>query len=182
MLRNISTLILAIALLIQSGAQAQNTSSQPGIKARGRGSKLILKSRGKTYRFDVSESIDAAKLDDASVLFATRRPDFTYLLIAACGSSRLESNDRQCGAGVECNLLWIKLSTDWKLKDIKSVRYESCWMPITSTDGYKIKGHILQLEYSDFRKKMDYHLTYDADRPESGFIIEESAIKDAESN
>jgi hypothetical protein len=182
MLRNISTLTLAILLLVQSSAQAQNVSGQPEIKARGRGSKLILTSRGKSHVLDIHESVDAAKLDDVSVLFVTRRPGFTYLLIAACGPSRLESNDRQCGAGIECNLLWIKLNAGWKIGDLKSVRYESCWSSITSQEGYKINGHTLRLEYSDFREKKEYKLTYDSDQPESAFVIEESAIKDADSN
>lgn len=182
MLRNISILMLAIALLMQSSAQAQNGSGQSGIKARGRGTKLILTSQGKSHALDVRESIDAAKLDDTSILFATRRPDFTYLLIDACGPSRLKSSDRQCGAGRECNLLWIKLSQDWKISNIKSVRYESCWAPVSSDDGYKINGHILQMEYRNFREEKSYKLTYDADRPESGFVIEESAIRETEVN
>ena len=181
MLRNISTLTLMISLLLQSGAQAQNASGQSAITARGRGTRLILKSRGKAHVFEMGEKVDAAKLDDVSILFTTRRQDFTYLLVAACGPSRLESNDRQCGAGLECNLLWIKLSTGWKMADLKSVRYESCWAPISSQDGYKITGHRLQMEYYNLREKLSYQLTYDAERPESGWIIKESAIKDDES-
>jgi hypothetical protein len=179
MLINISTLALAFALLIQGGAQAQTGPAQSGIKARGRGTKLILTSRGKSHTLDVSESIDAAKLDDVEVLFATRRSAFTYLLVAACGPSRLESNDRQCGAGTECNLLWIKLDAGWKISDIKATRYESCWAPVTSDEGYKIKGNILQMVYRNSVEEKNYQLTYDADRPESGFVIEESVIKES---
>jgi hypothetical protein len=124
--------------------------------------------------------VDAAKLDDVSVLFATRRADFLYLLVAACGSSKLKPDDRQCGAGEECNLLWIKLNASWQINDIKAVRYESCWAPITSNEGYKIKGNTLQMEYSDFREKKEYKLTYDADQPEGGFHVAESAMKDDE--
>jgi hypothetical protein len=178
MLRNISTLTLAIALLFQSNAQAQNGAGQSDIKVRGRGSQLILKARGKAHVLDVRESVDAAKLDDANILFATRRQDYTYLLIAACGPSKLKSDDRQCGAGQECNLLWLKLSAAWKIGDIKSVRYESCWAPVSSDEGYKITGRVLRMEYYDLREKVNYKLTYDADRPESGWSIEESAIKD----
>jgi hypothetical protein len=179
-LTNITILTLVLALPVQSSAQAQSASAQSAIKARGRGTKLILTSLGKRHVLDVSRSIDAAKLDEASVLFATRRQDFLYLLIDACGSSKLKPDDRQCGAGEECNLLWIKLSTTWQINDIKAVRYESCWAPITSNEGYKIKGNTLQMDYSDFREKKEYKLTYDANRPEGGFHIEESAMKDTE--
>ena len=183
-LRNIPILALAFALLAQGSARAQSVSgkegqnlySQSSIRARGRGRKLVLVSRGKSHLLDVSESTDAAKLDDVSVLFETRRADFTYLLVAACGPSKLKSDDRQCGAGMECNLLWLKLTSGWQIGEIKSVRYESCWSPITSTDGYQISGNTLRMEYSDFRKMMSYKLTYDAAQPEKGFQVEESPL------
>ncbi|HEX8653374.1 MAG TPA: hypothetical protein VF708_21340 [Pyrinomonadaceae bacterium] len=66
--------------------------------------------------------------------------------------------------------------------DIKSVRYESCWTPVSSDEGYKIKGRLLQMEYYDLREKLNYKLTYDADRPENGWVVEASAIKDAGSD
>jgi hypothetical protein len=181
-LRNVSTLMLATVLLVQSGAQAQTVAGQPEIKARVRGRfQLVLKAHGKAHAFDVTESVDAAKLDDATILFETRRQDFTYLLISACGPSKLKPDDHECGAGRECNLLWLKLSAAWKLDDIKSTRYESCWAPISSDEGYKITGRVLRLDYYDLRKKVNYHLTYDADRPESGWSVEEMAIKGEES-
>jgi|GEM_PF-1498121 len=180
-IKSISILILVTIVAFQSIAPAQNGSSRSGIRARGRGTKLVLTSQGKKHLLDVSRSIDAAKISDVEVLFATRRQDFLYLLVSACGPSRLESNDRQCGAGQECNLLWIKLNSTWHINDIKAVRYESCWAPVTSQEGYQIKGNGLQMEYSDFREKKEYKLTYDADRPESGFHVEESAMKDTES-
>lgn len=176
--KNISLLILALsALLLQSGSQAQNTSAQSGIKARPRGTKLILTSQGKKHTLDVSQSVDAAKLDDVSVLFATRRPDYLYLLVDACGPSKLTSDDRQCGAGRECNLLWIKLNVTWQINDIKAVRYESCWAPVSSYDTFHIKGNTLQFAYSGDK---EYKVTYDADRPEDGFHVEEAAIKNNE--
>src|SRR5215210_471623 len=118
MLKNILALAFLIVLILYTGAHAQTPSGQSGIKARGRGRQLILTAGGKTHRLDPGESIDAAKLDDVSILFATRRPGFIYLLIAACGSSKLKSDDRQCGAGTECNLLWLKLDTDWRISDL----------------------------------------------------------------
>ncbi|HEX8773227.1 MAG TPA: hypothetical protein VF735_06440 [Pyrinomonadaceae bacterium] len=160
-----------------SNTQAQNLSAQSGIRARGRGSKLILTFQGKNHSLDVRDSIGAAKLQEASVLFVTRRPDFTYLVVSACGPSKEKSDDRQCGAGEECNLLWIKLGSRWEMSDIKSVLYESCWLPVNSMDGYKISGNTLTLEYDDLRKGVNARLTYDAERAESGLLVEESPIK-----
>jgi hypothetical protein len=179
--KSISILALALALMIQGNARAaQKSPGQSGLRARGRGSKLVLTSRGQRHVLDVSHNIDAARLDEAKVLFATHRQDFLYLLVSACGPSRLESNDRQCGAGQECNLLWIKLDAAWRINDIKAVRYESCWAPVTSSEGYQLRGNTLEMQYSDFREKKEYKLTYDADRPESGFHVEESAMKDTD--
>ena len=178
--KTISLLILALVLVVQSGAQAQNTSAQSGIKARARGTKLILTSQGKRHTLDVSKNVDAARLDEVSVLFATRRQDFLYLLVDACGSSNLTSSDRQCGAGQECNLLWIKLNVTWQIKDIKATRYESCWAPISSYDTFHITGNTLQFAYSDLREDKDYKVTYDADKPEDGFHLEGSAAKSKE--
>jgi hypothetical protein len=38
------------------------------------------------------------------------------------------------------------------------------------------------MEYYDLREKLNYKLTYDADRPENGWVVEASAIKDAGSD
>lgn len=181
MTRPTTIALMLLMLMAASVVCAQNTSEKSQIRVRGRGSRLILTSRGVRRSLEMREHIFAAKLDDVGLLFANRKQPFIYLVVAACGSSKLVPDDRQCGAGVECNLMWMKLDRTWKLKDIKSVRYESCWMPVTSTDGYKISGNTLQLEYDDFRTKMTYKLSYDANRPESGFAITESAMTDASS-
>jgi hypothetical protein len=97
-------------------------------------------------------------------------------VISACGSSKLVGDARQCGAGTECNLLWIKLDAAWKVQEIKSALYESCWLPVTSTDGYKITGNALEMEYEDFREKLRYKLSYDAAEPERGFRIAKSPL------
>lgn len=177
---SISMLILATILSLQGTAMAQNIPSRSGIKASARGTKLVLTSQGKKHLLDVSRSIDAAKLAEVELLFATRRQDFLYLLVSVCGPSRIGSHDRQCGAGQECNLLWIKLDNRWRINDTRAVRYESCWAPVTSNEGYMVRGNILEMAYSDFREKKEYRLVYDADRPEGGFHLEESAMKDTD--
>jgi hypothetical protein len=58
------------------------------------------------------------------------------------------------------------------------VLYESCWLPVTSTDGYKIAGNTLEMEYEDFREKLRYKLSYDAAEPARGFVIAQSALPD----
>jgi hypothetical protein len=180
-------LLLVIGLMVvgQSSARTQVASGfngvdladSSGVKARGRGRKVLVTSEGKSHLLDLGDSIDAAKLRDVEVLLTTRRPDFLYLLVRACGPSKLKSDDRQCGAGDECNLLWIKVDKDWKINDSKSVLYESCWKPISSEDGLTVKGRALTLTYDDLRKNVNASLSYDADHPESGFEVKEAEIK-----
>lgn len=175
-------IVLALVLSASSAAFAQKASDKSQIKLSSKGDRLILKSGGVRRAFDLKENIAAAKLEDVTLLFVTSKESFVYLLVSACGSSKLVPDARHCGAGEECNLLWLKLDSAWKMSDIKSIRYESCWQPITSTDGYKINGQSLQMEYNDFSEKKHYKLLYNADRPEGGFLVEESTLKDTDSN
>jgi hypothetical protein len=162
---------------VASGFNSVDSTDSSGVKARGRGRKLLVTSEGKSHLLDLGDSIDAAKLRDVEVLLMTRKPDFLYLLVSACGPSKLKSDDRQCGAGDECNLLWIKVDKDWKINDSKSVLYESCWKPISSEDGLTVKGRVLTLTYDDLRKNVNASLSYDADHPESGFEVKEVEIQ-----
>ena len=80
----------------------------------------------------------------------------------------LRTGDRQCGAGVECNLVWLKLDPRWKVSDAKSVLYESCWLPVTSDEGPKVSGRTLLLEFDDLRDDTRHEVSYDAEEPEEG--------------
>jgi hypothetical protein len=169
---------MLIASIAHLGLSAQNVPLPLNPNVRIRGRNIVISDRGKDHLLKVGQSIDAAKLDEAKVIFASRRPDFIYLLINACGPSKLKPDARQCGAGDECNLLWLKLNIDWVIVDSKSIRYESCWSTVTSTDGPQIKGNALKLDYDDFSNNKHFNLTYNGDRPEQGIKVEESVIKD----
>ena len=177
-LQRILTVFVSIASLAHLSLPAQNLQLPSTLKIRPSGRNLVISDRGKAHLMNVSKSIGAARLEDASVIFAARRTDFTYLLINACGPSKLRPDARQCGAGGECNLLWLKLSGVWSIVDIKSVVYESCWSTVTSSDGLEIKGNTLKLDYDDFTNNKHVNLTYDAESPEQGIKVEETVIKD----
>jgi hypothetical protein len=113
---------------------------------------------------------------DAEILFVNRKDDFTYLVIAVSGDSRDESSDRQCGAGIEANLLWIKLDSIWQTADINSVRYESCWSSVSSDEGYKIAGNNLSIEFDNFRDDLNVKMSYNAEQPEKGFQTVEKTL------
>ena len=157
-------LSLCLALVAAQGASAQGTVK---VRAKGRRS-VVVTERGRTHLLNISEQIDAMRIEDASVLFLTRKGGFVYLLLTVCGLSKVPPDDRQCGAGVECNLVWLKLDERWRALDAKSERYESCWAPITSDGGPQVKGRRLTLEYDNLRDNLHHTVTYDADAPEQG--------------
>lgn len=146
-------------------------------KIRGKGRLLVVTYRAKPHMLDLGEKIGAAKITDTAVVFAERRGRFTYLVIDVIGQSKLKEDARQCGAGIESNLIWLKLDAAWKVADSNSVRYESCWSPTTSDDGYRTKGHVLILEIDDFHDDLHTMLTYDANQPEKGFMIKKTPLK-----
>jgi hypothetical protein len=171
-------LILCLLILFDTSAAFAQRAAREQIKLRGKGRSLVLTSKGISRTFDVREEVHAARLDEVKILLISRKDSFTYLLVDACGPSRAVPNAQRCGAAEECGLLWIKLDASLKLSDIKSARYESCWQSSTSTDGYKINGRRLNMEYDDFTERKHYKLSYDAEQPEMGFVTEESVLED----
>jgi hypothetical protein len=161
------------------GLTAAQTVEKNGFKVRLRGEQIFVKYQGGKHLLDINDKVEAAKLTDATLLFANQKDGFIYLVIDVCGQSKVVQDDRQCGAGTECNLLWIKLDSDWKIADINSVRYESCWSSITSDDGYKINSQTLFIEFDNFRDDVKTKLFYNAEQPEIGFQIEQKAIGDS---
>jgi hypothetical protein len=137
------------------------------VRARGHGS-IVVTERGRAHTLNIWKQIDAAHIEDVDVLFLTRKDGFVYLVLTVCGLSKLPPDDRQCGAGIECNLVWLKLDNRWRALDAKSERYESCWAPITSDEGPKVKGRLLTLEYDNLRDNLRHEVTYDADAPDKG--------------
>jgi hypothetical protein len=138
------------------------------VKVRAKGhTSIIVTERGRVHTLNIAKQIDAEHIEDASVLFLTRKDGFVYLLLTVCGLSKMPPDDRQCGAGIECNLVWLKLDERWRVLDSKAERYESCWAPITET-ARKVNGSLLTLAYDDLRENLRHEVTYDADNPEQG--------------
>lgn len=180
MTARLKIIVLLLMLSASSIVFAQTASEKSRVKLRGKGRSLVLTSGRVRRALNVREQVNAARLDEVKLLFETRRESFTYLLVDACGPSRLVPDARRCGAAEECSLLWIKLDAAWKISDIKAARYESCWQSSTSSDGFKISGRKLQMEYDDFSGKKSYRLSYDADQAERGLQVEESALRQSD--
>lgn len=172
-----AVILLALSVVCAASPGVAAQARATGLKVRGRGQTLLLSERGRTHTLRVAGKVDAARITDASVIFESRAGGFVYLLLDVCGPSKEQPDDRQCGAGVECNLLWLKLDTRRRVAGANSFRYESCWTPITSDEGYRVQGRTLRATVSDFREQLEYTLTYDADRPEQGLRTQQSPLK-----
>lgn len=172
--------LLFCASLCASFACAPRAAAQERVTARpkGRGS-VVVRERGRAHTLDLSRQADAARLQDVTVHFLTRKGGLVYLLLSACGMSKPKPDDRQCGAGTECNLVWLRLDARWRVLDSQSERYESCWLPITSDAGPSVTRKFLRLEYDDLRENLRHTVTYDADRPERGLRSETDPLPQA---
>ncbi len=170
-----SCLLVSIAALsLVAEARAQARGAPPGARVRvgrdGRGVAFV--ERGRAYALALGDKVGAARIEDAKLLFVTRHEDFTYLLIDVCGASKRRPDDRQCGAGRECNVIWVKLDRRRKVSDARSELYESCWLPVTSEDGPQVNGRRMALVLDDLRERVRKEVGYDAERPEEGLTFE----------
>jgi hypothetical protein len=173
------TLFFSIVLcLAVAPAFGQTSELNPAYKIRAQRGGLTVTFQGKRHWLNVAEHIDAAKIKSTQVLFANQKEGFRFLVIEVSGDSRDGNYDRQCGAGTEANLLWLKLDAEWKILDLKAVRYQSCWSGVDLNGPFKITKTALTMEYSNSREDINSKLSYNADEPEKGFQIEETAIKD----
>ncbi len=144
------------------------------VRAKGRQS-VVVRERGRTRTLDLTKHVDAARIEDVSVIFLTRRGETAYLLLDVCGLSKAQPDDRQCGAGIECNVVWLKLDGAWRIAGGRNVRYESCWSSVSS-EGPKVEGRRLTLAVEDFRDEVRREVVYDADSPEHGLKVTQTAI------
>lgn len=173
-MKTFAAVLLLLAACAAWPAAAAPQRRVPALKVRAKGRNILLTERGRAHVLGVADKIDAARVKGVTLVFESRAAGFLYLLLDVCGMSKERSDDRQCGAGVECNLLWVKLDARRRVAAADSARYESCWAPITSEDGYNVAGRTLRMQFTDLRERLEYKLTYDADRPERGLQIETS--------
>jgi len=170
--------ILFIILCFAASLSFGQKSNNPAYKIRAQRGGVSVTFQGKAHWLNVGAEIDAAKITETELMFAAQKDGSRYLVIDVSGQSKAKEDARQCGAGVEANLLWIKLDAAWKVSAIKSVRYESCWSSISLNDSFKISGKSLKLEFDNFRDDVNVKVTYNSDQPENGFQIEETKLKE----
>jgi len=171
-----AAVLLALCLTCAAAAQSGGAArGRVGVRAKGRRS-VVVTERGRAHAFDLTEQIDAARIEEVSAPFLSRAGGFTYLLLDVCGPSKYPGDARQCGAGTECNVVWLKLDSAWRVSDARNERYESCWAPITSDEGPKVEGRRMTLTVEDLREEVRREVAYDADNPEAGLTVKQTPL------
>jgi hypothetical protein len=174
----LAAVLLALCVACAAGAQTGAGAAPQGrvsVRAKGRRA-VVVTERGRAHTFDLSKQIDAMRIEEASVLFLSRAGGFTYLLLDVCGLSKVPPDDRQCGAGIECNIVWLKLDAGWRVRGAQNQRYESCWASISSDEGLKVQGRHLTLVLDDFSAEVHRDITYDADNPDAGLLVKQTPL------
>lgn len=169
---------LLSALCLACAAQAGAGGAPQGplkVRAKGRRS-VVVTERGRAHTLDLTQQIDAMRIEEVSAPLLSRAGGFTYLVLDVCGLSKVPPDDRQCGAGVECNVVWLKLDAAWRVRGAQNQRYESCWAPVVSDEGPKVVGRRLTLNVEDFRDDVRREVTYDADNPEAGLLVKQTPL------
>lgn len=167
--------VLSLCATLLCCAAAAPPQAPLKVRARGRTS-VVVTERGRARTLDLTKQIDAARIEQASALLLSRAGGFTYLLLDVCGLSKAQPDDRQCGAGVECNVVWLKLDAAWRVRGAQNHRYESCWAPITSEAGPKVEGRRMAVTLEDLREEVRREVTYDADSPDAGLTVKQTPI------
>ena len=166
-----AAVLFALCVACAAGAQTGGR-----VTVRAKGERVVVTERGRAHTLDLSEHIDAERIEEVSALLLSRAGGFTYLLLDVCGASKEPQDDRQCGAGTECNVVWLKLDAGWRVRSAQNQRYESCWAPVTSEEGPKVEGRRLTLTLEDFREEVRREVTYDADNPEAGLTVKQTPL------
>lgn len=159
----------------QRASRPRAPADKVSVRARGRRS-VVVTEHGHAHTLDLTEHIGAARIEDVSAPLMTSKDGFTYLLLEVCGLSKERPDDRQCGAGIECNVVWLKLDNTWRVRDAKTELYESCWLPITAEEGPKVEGRRMTMVVDDLREEVRREVSYDADKAEAGLTVGQSPI------
>ena len=170
-------MLLSLFITLAAAAPAQSPPAA-GYRVAPKNRGLVVRHANKSHWLNVGALIDAARVREAEVLFATPKDGALYLVIDVFGDSRADRFDRQCGAGSEGNLIWLKLDRAWRILASQSVRYESCWSSIDMGDGVRVTGRNLRAEFENYREDLRVTLTYDADAPEQGFRTVKTPLED----
>lgn len=160
--------------LLAAGVLAQSTVPLGArLRVRWQGKTVRLLEGGRTHLVSIQGQFNAAGLDSVKLQSAKEENGAIYLLLDVSGPSKIPPDARQCGAGTESNLIWLKLDQDWKLQDAKNFLYDSCWSPVVVADGPTWQGDTLTVTADKISADSTETLvaTYSYNRPEDGLKV-----------
>jgi hypothetical protein len=173
----VKTVAILLALCAASSLMAQsNIPLGARLKLRWKGSIVYLREGDNEHQLDLKDHSHAVSLDRVVLQSAKEAGGFIYLLLDVTGPSKLPRDSHQCGAGNESDLVWLKLTPDWKAQDAGDFRYESCWSDISPDDPPKWTGDTLQVSVFSAAggKSVSRVATYTYKHPEDGIKVTET--------
>jgi len=170
---------LAATVLLGTVTAQQSAASAPlgsRLKVRWQGGVVRLIEGGQTHEVSIKDQFGAAGLSSVKLQSAKEADGFIYLLLDVRGPSKIPGDSHQCGAGMESNLIWLKLDKSWKRVDAKNVLYESCWSTVDPEDPPQWQGDTLKVTVDRVQSGVATTLvaTYSYKHPEEGLKIEET--------
>jgi hypothetical protein len=169
----------ALFLLGLTGVAQQSAAPVPlgaRLKVRWQGAVVRLLEGGRTHEVSIKDQFGAAGLSSVKLQSAKAADGFIYLLLDVRGPSKIPGDSHQCGAGMESNLIWLKLDKSWKRVDAKNVLYESCWSTVDPEDPPQWQGDTLKVTVDRVQAGVATTLvaTYSYKHPEEGLKVEET--------
>ena len=174
--------LLPAAILAQ---QAQPLGAQ--LRVRWKDFNIIVMKDGVKHAFGVDKEFAGGSIESVKLLSAKAAGDFIYLLFDVAGPSRgPEGAAKECGAGTERSLIWMKLDAAWNKVGSQSFAIESCWdaasldsegAPLTFTGpdlvarGTTFRAPPDKENTMGSHKWMHYEIKYSIKHPENGLGI-----------
>ena len=144
--------------------------ARESVVASGRGQRLTLTVAKIHYTYTLSDARVGVDMDEAKLLDIQHKNGLAYVLLDINGPSRRNGGARQCGAGYERSLVWLRLER-WRLLEVRAVRYDSCWYTLEFDVPLKQSGWLYTISFMDFGAVKHKTATYDRARPELGFAL-----------
>ena len=150
-------------------------SEAEGLRIAALGGRVLLRRDGRLRTID----LPSGAAGDLSVRLLDRheRGGALYLLFDVSGASRWPGGSTWCGAGLERDLVWLKLAPDLSTLAEDSVLYASCMQSVSTSGLYDedelalSNGRlVLKVEKGAGGEMRSTTLVYDGNAPERGLV------------
>jgi hypothetical protein len=130
------------------------------------------------FEYALDSKLHSTEIVSAKLLSAKEHEGFSYLLLEASGPSRGQSAaSSYCGAGVETDLVWLKLNTKWEVVDSSSFLQGSCFETADGPDEGEWNGPVYSLEVTNYHDNAIYLVKYSYREPEKGLQITSKPVQ-----